>query len=103
MGTKKMTQGKTLTELIFMKSYLKTWGVLAICILGSAMVRAVQVTFQVNMSAQTSLGNFDPTTDSVVVAGDAINSWNTAASPLSISTTDTNTWEGTFDVPAIAG
>lgn len=39
---------------------------------------AGQVTFQVNLSAQVALGNFNPTSDSVVVAGDPINGWSTS-------------------------
>ena len=67
------------------------------------VAQAVQITFQVNMSAQTALGNFDPVNDSVVVAGDAINAWSTTASPLTSSAPDTNLWVGTFDVQGTAG
>ena len=64
---------------------------------------ATLVTFQVNMSAQTALGNFNPNTDTVNVAGDAINSWSTSASPLTSSSADANVWTGTFDVSGSAG
>lgn len=64
---------------------------------------SAQVTFQVNMSAQTALGNFNPASDTVVVAGDAINSWSTSDSPLAPSTTNTNVWTGTFDVAGTTG
>ena len=64
---------------------------------------AVPVTFQVNMSAQTGLGNFNPAADSVVVAGDAINTWSTSASPLTNNLSNPGVWQGTFDVTGSAG
>src|SRR6266404_6186191 len=73
-------------------------------VVGSAMLApAVQITFQVNMSSQTSLGNFDPANDSVVVAGNPINGWSTSASPLTSSAANTNIWTGTFDVQGTQG
>lgn len=77
-------------------------------ILGAMFVSATtvfsaQVTFQVNMSAQTELGNFVPSTDTVFVAGDSLNSWSASASPLAPTTSDTNIWAGTFDVTGTAG
>jgi hypothetical protein len=64
---------------------------------------SAQVTFQVNMSAQTSLGNFNPASDAVFVAGDPINGWSTSASPLAPSPSDSNIWTGTFEVSGTAG
>lgn len=64
---------------------------------------SAQVTFQVNMSAQTSLGNFNPASDTLVVAGDLINGWSTSASPLAPSPSDSNIWTGTFEVSGTAG
>jgi len=72
--------------------------------LGLAMMAgAAQVTFQVDMSAQTALGSFDPASDTVLVSGGAINNWSTTASPLASTAADTNIWAGTFDVPGTAG
>ena len=64
---------------------------------------SAQVTFQVNMSAQTSLGNFNPAVDVVSVAGDPINAWSTTDSPLAPSPSDSNIWTGTFEVTGTAG
>ncbi len=73
-------------------------------VLGSAaLASSAEITFQVNMSAQIALGNFDPNNDAVFVAGDPINAWSTSSSPLASSSTDTNLWVGTFDVQADAG
>ena len=74
-----------------------------LCIALSAALPASAnlVTFQVNMSAQIALGNFNPTTDTVNVAGDAINGWSTSASAL--TSADTSIWTGTFDVTGSAG
>ncbi|MBN9692359.1 MAG: hypothetical protein J0M24_19090 [Verrucomicrobia bacterium] len=52
------------------------------------------VTFQVNMSVQTEMGNFNPESDTVTVAGE-FNGWNPTASPLSRSGSDPNLWVGT--------
>jgi hypothetical protein len=71
--------------------------------IAATSVRAVQVTFQVNMSAQIALGNFDPLSDSVVVAGSPLNNWSTSASPLSSSATDSNIFVGTFDISGTQG
>jgi hypothetical protein len=80
---------------------MKTRFALCACLcLGAALTAsAAQVTFQVNMSAQTALGAFDPANDSVFVAGDPINAWSETASPLTRSATDQALWVGTFDVP----
>jgi hypothetical protein len=72
--------------------------------LGSAPVAfPAQVTFQVNMSAQTALGNFNPAADALFVAGDPINGWSTSESPLAASPGDAAVWVGTFDVSGTAG
>jgi hypothetical protein len=55
------------------------------------------VTFQVNMSAQTALGNFNPASDALFVAGDPLNAWSTSDSPLAPSAGDASIWTGTFD------
>src|SRR5436190_6545916 len=81
------------------KNTMKTPAILALSIfLMAATTNAVQVTFQVNMSAQTALGNFSPSSDSVFVAGDPINGWSTTASELTKSAANPNIWVGTFDV-----
>jgi hypothetical protein len=64
---------------------------------------SAQVTFQVNMSAQVALGNFNPASDVVLVAGDPLNSWSETDSPLAPSLGDTNIWVGTFEVTGTAG
>jgi len=88
-----------------MKTYLRLSSIVCFVLITgySRQAPAVQVTFQVNMSAQTLLGAFDPINDSVVVAGDPINNWSTTAAPLTPSTSDTNIWVGTYDVGGIAG
>src|SRR5690348_12559843 len=88
-----------------MKTYLRLSSIVCFVLITgySRTAPAVQVTFQVNMSAQTLLGAFDPINDSVVVAGDPINNWSTTAAPLTPSTSDTNIWVGTYDVGGIAG
>jgi hypothetical protein len=57
-----------------------------------------QVTFHVNMGVQIGLGNFNPSSDFVYVAGDAINNWVAGASVLSPNGVDTNVYEGTFTI-----
>ena len=60
------------------------------------------VTFQVDMSAQTTLGAFHPEYgDLVFVAGDW--DWTTTGSPLSQDLNDTNLWVGTFDLTNTPG
>ncbi len=48
----------------------------------SQQEQVYEVVFQVDMSVQIDMGNFDPETDVVVVAG-ALNGWNTTADTLS--------------------
>ena len=86
-----------------MKTLSKLFAVLSMTLALADWAGAVQVTFQVNMSAQIGLGNFDPANDSIVVAGDPINSWSTSASPLSSSVANSNIWVGTFDVTGTPG
>lgn len=82
-----------------------------VCLLVAACVlfnfantsKGALVTFQVNMGAQSQRGSFHPATDTVLVAGDAINGWSTSASILTNSVADTNLWLETFDVPGDAG
>ena len=84
-----------------MKSLTNISAGLCIALTAALPASATLVTFQVNMSAQIALGNFNPTTDTVNLAGDPINGWSTSASPL--TTADTNIWTGTFDVTGSAG
>jgi hypothetical protein len=86
-----------------MKTLARISAGLCIAVAAISPAYAVPVTFQVDMSVQTALGNFNPTTDTVDVAGDAINAWSTSASPLSSSSTDSNLWTGTFDVTGNPG
>lgn len=62
-----------------------------------------QVTFSVNMGVQKALGNFDPNSDFVYVAGDPLNNWTAGASTLSPSIGDTNIYTGTFNVTSTVG
>jgi hypothetical protein len=55
------------------------------------------VTFQVNMSVQSALGNFDPASGTVSVGGD-FNSWSPTAFALTNQVSDTNLWAGTFNL-----
>lgn len=86
-----------------MKTLAEISAGLCIALAAALPASATLVTFQVNMSAQTGLGNFNPSTDAVNVAGDAINSWSTSASALTSNAADTNIWTGTFDVTGTAG
>jgi len=58
------------------------------------------VTFQVDMSLQIALTNFNPATDFVNVAG-SFNDWDTTISELSQSVTNTNVYVGTFIVAGL--
>ncbi len=86
-----------------MKTRIPLYACLGLALCTAATLSAVQITFGVNMSAQTALGAFNPDSDTVFVAGDPINGWSTTASELTRSSTDTNIWVGTFDVPGAAG
>src|SRR5262249_616286 len=57
---------------------------------------SIPLTFQVNLGAQIARGNFDPTSGTVSVAGDVLNTWSPTASVLTNSVTDSNVWTGTF-------
>lgn len=89
------------------KIHMKTFVTILVCVglmlMSAATSLADQITFQVNMSAQTALGNFDPATDGVYVAGDPVNAWSTTDSPLAPSPGNTNIWVGTFDVTGAVG
>jgi len=69
--------------------------VLVIAIAGGAAL-ATDVTFQVNMSWQDELGNFDPEMDEVVVRG-TMTDWGDG-DPLALSDAGEGIWSGTFDV-----
>ncbi len=65
---------------------------------------ATQVTFSVNMSVQTALGNFNPGTDFVYVAGDVFNNnWAVGAQVLTNSSSDPEVWTGTFNLTNTVG
>jgi hypothetical protein len=64
---------------------------------------ATQITFQVDMGVQISKGNFNPASDAVYVAGDAINNWVTGVSVLTPSGGDTNVYVGTFMITNTVG
>jgi hypothetical protein len=86
-----------------MKIVSKTLAGLFVALAASIPAHSDPITFQVDLSAQTALGNFNPSTDTVNVAGDGINSWNTTASQLNPGTPNTNIYVGTFDVAGNPG
>jgi hypothetical protein len=65
-------------------------------------VIVVPVTFQVDMSVQAELGNFNPATDYVYVSGAWDWEENTAVQ-LTQSVTDTNVWAGTLNITNTPG
>lgn len=85
-----------------MKTRTKLLAVLGMMLSSAATALGAQVTFQVNMSAQVALGNFDPASGTVSAAG-GFNGWATSASPLAPSPGDPNIWTGTFDVTGDPG
>jgi arabinogalactan endo-1,4-beta-galactosidase len=62
-----------------------------------------QITFRVSLEAQIAAGAFNPATDSVAVAGDAINDSIPARSPLTNSPLQPHLWRGTFLVTNTPG
>lgn len=63
-----------------------------------------QTTFSVNLGVQAALGNFNPATDSVYVAGDVFNNnWAVGAQTLTNSLSDPNVWQGTFNTTNTVG
>jgi hypothetical protein len=65
---------------------------------------ATQVTFVVNMGVQATLGNFNPATDFVYVAGDVFNNnWSVGAQTLTNSLSDPDVWQGTFNTTNTVG
>ena len=86
-----------------MKTHVTLGAGLALLFCFALTAYPAQVTFQVNLSAQTALGNFTPAADAVFVAGDPLNGWSTSASPLTPSPGNADIWTGTFDVSGTAG
>ncbi len=82
-----------------MKTRNKFLAVVALNLCLATAASAVQVTFQLNMSVQTSLGAFDPANDFVFVAG-TFNGWSETAAQLTPSPTNSDVYVGTFDVGA---
>jgi len=62
----------------------------------------IPVTFQVSMAVQTALGNFDPASGAVALAGQ-FNDWSTTDTPMTNSPTDTNVYLVTVKVKASPG
>ena len=74
----------------------RKFGVMTALLLASASsVSAVQVTFQINMGIQTTLGNFDPATDFMEVRG-SFNAWG-AGLTLTNSPGNTSVYKGILD------
>jgi len=59
---------------------------------------ATNVTFLVTLEERIAAGNFNPATDTVSVASDAISNWSTDAAPLTNSPLQPHIWRGTFNV-----
>lgn len=84
-------------------SAIRSLCVAAAVTLGSAwLASAVNVTFQVNMSIQAALGNFTPGVDAVQVAGN-FNGWNPLNGVLTQSVTNSDIYEGTFNLTGTTG
>ncbi len=63
-----------------------------------------QATFAVNLGVQAALGNFNPATDFVYVAGDVFNNnWAVGAQTLTNSISDPDVWQGTFNMTNTVG
>ena len=62
---------------------------------------SADVTFQVNMSVQIALGNFDPAAGTVYVAGE-FNGWNSTGFELARSGSNPNLWVGTLKLTGAA-
>jgi hypothetical protein len=69
----------------------------------SSIPTIISLTFQVDLAVQIAQGKFDPAAGTVSVAGDAINNWDTSASPMTKSTANTNLWVTTLDVTNASG
>lgn len=61
----------------------------------------ISVTFQVNMGVRIALGQFDPTSGSVVVAG-PFNEWSPTATPLTNSPENPNIFSGTVNISTVS-
>lgn len=83
-----------------MKTCMPKPSVIAAGLLAAFPLCAANVTFSVNMSVQTTMGRFDPATDSVVVSG-GFNNWSTSAGLLAQNPSEPAIYEGTFDAGAV--
>ena len=83
-----------------MKTNLRALLMLAIVLFGTTgRVMATSITYNVNMSVQTALGNFHPGVDTVLVGGTFCN-WTTTN--VMTQTSDTNIYTLTFNDTADA-
>ncbi len=64
----------------------------------NANLPVIPVTFRVNMSVQSALGNFNPLSDGVTVAGDSVNNWSATANALTNSGTNADIWMTTVNI-----
>jgi hypothetical protein len=66
----------------------------------NAAVPYAPVTFQVDMSVQIAQGAFDPDNGTLLIAGGAINNWDTTVAPIALSRSlvDSNLWTITLSV-----
>lgn len=94
-----------------MKSFAKVSALAAGLLCCSGLVApAIQVTYQVDLSVQIALGNFNPATDSVFISGDFSSpGWQSSATSiatnysLSVNPTNANLYEGTFTIVTAPG
>jgi len=61
----------------------------------------IAVTFRVNLGVRVALGQFDPASGTVVVAGQ-FNNWSTSASPLTNSVENPYIYTGTYSINSVS-
>ncbi len=86
-----------------MKTALHIGGAMALALMLTASAFAqtdVEIEFKVDMSVEIATGNFDPTTDVVVVAG-SFNGWDTTADTLVQDFVDTNLFSKLVDADSV--
>lgn len=62
-----------------------------------------QLTFRVSLESEINAGRFNPATDTVAVAADALNNWHPELSPLTNSPLQPQLWRGTFLLTNVPG
>ena len=79
-------------------------------LLATSTVSAIQVRYQVDLSVQIALGNFNPGTDNVFISGNFSNpTWQSAVNTIATnyilapSGTNANVYVGTFEIATAPG